>query len=191
MDGISFTTLIGSFVDKYDKDGIAEFTNLMLTWKGKIVTILLVVICSYTLYIKQADDSYISKSLYPVEAADYILEEVEKGNLDLDKMKIFNDYNYGSYLLFRGIPVFIDSRADLYSPEFNKDCNIFSDYLSISGIGMYYDDAFNNYGVTHVMSYKNSKLTMLMTKDENYKVLYKDDHFIFFERLNVKAENEE
>ena len=104
----------------------------MLTWKGKILTILLVVLCSYTLYSKKIDNDYISKSSYPVEAADYILSEVEKGNLDLSTMKMFNDYNYGSYLLFRGIPVFIDSRADLYSPEFNEDCNIFSDYLSIS-----------------------------------------------------------
>lgn len=191
MDGISFTALIGSFVDKYDKEGVAEFTNLMLTWKGKIVTILLVVICSFALYSKQFNDSYISKSLYPVEAADYILGEVENGNLDLDKMKIFNDYNYGSYLLLRGIPVFIDSRADLYSPEFNEDCNIFSDYLSIAGIGKYYDDAFNDYGVTHVMVYKNSKLNMLMSRDDNYNLLYSDDHFVFFERLNVETENEE
>ena len=57
---------------------------------------------------------------------------------------------------------------------------------------MYYEDGFNKYGVTHVMSYRNSKLTMLLTKDtDNYKMLYKDDHFVFFERLNVKTENEE
>lgn len=164
----------------------------MLTWKGKILTILLVVLCSYTLYARKIDDDYISKSSYPVEAADYILSEAEKGNLDLSTMKMFNDYNYGSYLLFRGIPVFIDSRADLYSPEFNKDCNIFSDYLSISGISMYYEDGFDKYGITHVMSYKNSKLTMLLAKDtDNYRVLHRDDHFVFFERLNVKTENEE
>lgn len=36
-------------------------------------------------------------------------------------MKIYNEYNYGSYLLFRGIPVFVDSRADLYTPQFNGE----------------------------------------------------------------------
>ena len=35
-------------------------------------------------------------------------------------MKIYNEYNYGSYLLFRGIPVFIDSRCDLYTKEYTK-----------------------------------------------------------------------
>lgn len=191
IGGISFTALVCSFVNKYDKEGIDEFTKLMVTWKGKIVTILLVVICSYMMYVKKIDDPYISSASYPVDAANYILEEAEKGNIDLNTMRLFNDYNYGSYLLYRGIPVFIDSRADLYSPEFNEECNIFSDYLSISGIGSYYEDGFDKYGITHVMSYENSKLAMLLSKDENYDKIYEDDYFVIFERLNVNTDNEE
>ena len=191
IGGISFTALVCSFVNKYDKEGIDEFTKLMVTWKGKIVTILLVVVCSYMMYVKKIDDPYISSASYPVDAANYILEEAEKGNIDLNTMRLFNDYNYGSYLLYRGIPVFIDSRADLYSPEFNEGCNIFSDYLSISGIGSYYEDGFDKYGITHVMSYENSKLAMLLSKDENYDKIYEDDYFVIFERLNVNTDNEE
>ncbi len=163
----------------------------MLTLRGQALTIFLVVICSFTMYNRQRDHKYISTKSYPVDAANYILEEAEKGHLDLSTMKMFNDYNYGSYLLFRGIPVFIDSRADLYSPEFNEGCNAFSDYLAISGITTFYDDKLDEYGITHVMSYKNSKLTLLLAKDENYKVLYQDDNFVFFERLNVKAKDGE
>lgn len=32
--------------------------------------------------------------------------------------RIFNDYNFGGYLIFRGIPVFVDSRVDLYGEAF-------------------------------------------------------------------------
>ncbi len=190
IGGISFTALMCDFVDKYDKEGIKEFTKLAVTWKGKIVTILLIVLCSYMLYIDKIDDPYINSASYPVAAADYILEEVEKGNLDLETMRLYNDYNYGSYLLFRGIPVFIDSRADLYSPEFNEGCNIFSDYLNISGIATYYEDAFDKYGITHIMSYANSKLTMLLSRDENYNKLYEDDYFVIYERLSVNVSDE-
>ena len=56
------------------------------------------------------DAKYVDESAYPVQACDYILE-----NIDLGKAKFYNEYNYGSYMIFRGIPVFIDSRADLYS----------------------------------------------------------------------------
>lgn len=191
IGGISFTTLICSFVDKYDKDGVKEFMKLMSTWKGKTLTLVLVIVCSASLYIKQRNNEYISSSSYPVEAANYILEESQKGNLDLQEMKLFNDYNYGSYLLFRDIPVFIDSRADLYSPEFNEGCNIFSDYLSLSGLSAYYETGFDKYGITHVMSYGNSKLNMMLSRDDNYKEIYRDDHFVIFERLNVNLENGE
>ncbi len=97
-------------------------------------------------------------------------------------MKLYNDYNYGSYLIYRGIPVFIDSRADLYSPEFNEGVDIFSDYMSISGLSTFYEDKFKEYGITHVMTYENSKLNMLLKRDENYNLLYSDDHFVFYER---------
>lgn len=183
IGGISFTKLLCDFADKYDKDGIEDFTKLVVTWKGYIIAIALTVICSFTMYHGKIDDKYINSSSYPVEAADYILSEVEKGNLDLSTMRLYNDYNYGSYLLFRGIPVFIDSRADLYSPEFNKGVKIFADYLDISGIATWYENKFEEYKITHVMTYSNSKLKMLLSRDENYKELYKDDHFILYERL--------
>ena len=138
------------------------------------------------MYYKKMDDDYINSSSYPVDAADYILSEVENRNLDLGTMRLYNDYNYGSYLLFRGIPVFIDSRADLYSPEFNEGVNIFKDYLDISGISVWYENKFEEYGITHAIMYSNSKLKMLLSKDENYKELYKDDHFIIYERLSNK-----
>jgi hypothetical protein len=32
--------------------------------------------------------------------------------------RIFNDYNFGGYLIFRGVPVFVDGRVDLYGDAF-------------------------------------------------------------------------
>ena len=107
-------------------------------------------------------------------------------------MRIFNEYNYGSYLLYRGIPVFIDSRADLYTPEFNgtKDeegeyegRDIFTDYINTTNISRYYENTFKEYDITHVLIRKNTKLNMLLSRDkEHYKELYSDDNFIFYER---------
>ena len=99
-------------------------------------------------------------------------------------MSIFNEYNYGSYLLFRGIPVFIDSRADLYTPEFNKDVNVFQDFINTSNINNYYENMFEKYDITHVLLYKNSKLNMFLSRDDNYMKLYSDDNFCFYERLS-------
>ena len=105
-------------------------------------------------------------------------------------MKIYNEYNYGSYMLFRGIPVFIDSRCDLYTPEFNKtddDPNgrdIFLDALNIASLYDNYETKFASYGVTHVLIAPNTKLAVELEKDSNYEVLYHDDdsHFVLFKK---------
>ena len=105
-------------------------------------------------------------------------------NLDVNNIKLFNDYNYGSYLMFKGIPNFIDSRADVYDPQFNKlDDDIFQDYIKTNGLRVYYEDTFEHYGITHVMTYAKSQLALYISKDENYKELYKDDNFVIYERL--------
>ncbi len=58
--------------------------------------------------------------------------------------------------------------------------------MDISSIGVYYEDKFKEYGITHVITYANSKLSMLISRDENYKQLYKDDYFVFYERLSAR-----
>ena len=122
---------------------------------------------------------YVDESTYPVQASEFILQ-----NVDLTTAKFYNEYNYGSYLLFKGIPVFIDSRADLYAPEFSgKEDDIFSDFIDTSSIGKFYGDTFEKYGITHVIAYKNSKMNMIITKTdmEHYKELYQDDYFVVYE----------
>ena len=113
-----------------------------------------------------------------------------KENLDIENIKLFNEYNYGSYLLYQDIPVFIDSRADLYAPEFNgkKDengklvgKNIFDDFINISSITTYYQTKFDEYGITHVILQRNTKLNMLLSHDENYNQIYLDENFVIYE----------
>ena len=151
---------------------------------GACVIILTFALVSIDMLKDIIDDPYVDSSTYPVSASDWIIE-----NLDYKNIKLYNEYNYGSYLLFRGIPVFIDSRADLYAPEFNgnpkkniQGRDIFSDALNIAGIAYNYKDAFETYGVTHVISYSDSKLVMLLSDDSDYKKIYDDDRFTIFER---------
>ena len=189
VGGFIFQKMAGSFIQKYDKDGCDAVSTAMTTIVGKILTILLIVLISFYFYRGKIKAKIIDESSYPVAACDYIIE-----NLDLSKIKLFNEYNYGSYLLYRGIPVFIDSRADLYAPEFNgtKDENgkyngrdIFSDYINTSNISTYYDDKFKQYEITHVILKKNTKLNMLIMRDVKYKEIYSDKNFVIYERLEV------
>lgn len=194
---VSLFVLVGSFVfakllvaliDKYDKGGTEQAIKAITSVWGKVITILLTILVCFSMYRGKINSPIVSTSSYPVAACDYILE-----NVDIENMRIFNEYNYGSYLLYRGIPVFIDSRADLYTPEFNGSRNengeyegndIFSDYINTTNISTYYENTFNKYDITHVLIRKNSKLNMFLSRDnEHYKKLYSDDNFVFYVRV--------
>lgn len=189
VGGFIFAKLIVALIDKYDKGGTEQAINAITTIWGKIITILLGILVSFMLYKGKIYNPIVNQSSYPVKACDYILE-----NLDISNMRLFNEYNYGSYLLFRGIPVFIDSRADLYTPEFNGTKNedgeyegrdIFSDYINISNISTYYENKFDKYDITHVLIKDNTKLNMFLSRDkEHYKELYSDDNFVLYERID-------
>lgn len=189
--GPILASLIGAMVEKYDKETFKKIERFVTGWFGSIVVVCLFIILSTNIIKQHIHSDYIDDSSYPVDASDWILS-----NLDVNNMKLYNEYNYGSYLLFRGIPVFIDSRCDLYSPEFNEDKqnniegrDIFSDALNIPAISVNYESKFNEYGVTHVMLYSNAKLAMILEDDSNYKTIYDEGNFKIFERLSAKESN--
>ncbi len=186
--GMVVGEMLTNLIDMYDKQGTEDFMKYSTSIVGEIVAIAIVLMISLNLYTKNSRASYISTSTYPVDAVNWIKE-----NLDYKNIKLFNDYNYGSYILLNDVPVFIDSRCDLYTPEFNGTYNkengkyegqdIFTDFINVSSITTYYDTKFETYGVTHIICKVNSKLKMLLSRDEKYKELYSDSNFIIYERL--------
>lgn len=122
----------------------------------------------------QEKRNFVDQKKYPVLASTYIVN-----NLDYKNIRIYNGYDFGSYLLYRGIPVFIDSRADLYLEEFNKDSLVFKDYMN-----MFYNinELFEKYEFHYVLVSNNDKLNKVLMKDK-YKVIYGDSNFTLYEVL--------
>ena len=89
----------------------------------------------------------------------------------------------------------------MYTPEFNGTYNkekkkfegkdIFSEALNVSSLSTYYENVFKKYDVSHVITKANSKLNMLLSRDNNYELLYKDDNFKIYKRNTPKEENED
>lgn len=184
-----FVKLVVQMINKYDNETYKKIQNFMTGILGQAISVILILCISLLMLKPKMNDKFVDENSYPVKACDFILE-----NLDVDNIKLYNEYNYGSYLIYRGIPVFVDSRADLYSPEFNGTKNeekkyegrdIFSDFLNISNIGTFYESKFREYGITHVMMGKNTKLNLLISREDNYKLLYQDNNFVIYERLNA------
>lgn len=144
--------------------------------KSVYITFLLIATIAFGLdFYLELKVPYINKKLYPVEMTEYI-----KDNIDVSNMRLFNGYDFGSYLLFNDIPVFVDSRSDLYMPEFNKDNSQFID--AMKAIPEYKVVLFK-YDFTHLLINRDSNLNKILENLDEYQVIKKDDYFVLYERV--------
>ena len=165
------------------KQKLKTIPQKLLTIKGMIYITLIIIIFALLGFRNIVVQDYVDKTDYPIEAAEWIKE-----NLNLEEIRLFNDFNYGSYLLFQGIPVFIDGRADVYDPKFNgKEDDSFLAYMLSTSGQVWYEDVFYNYDISHIITYTSSNINKLIERNENYEMLYKDNYFAIY-KIHSKEE---
>lgn len=174
ISSIAVIRLVSRVYDKYE-------LGLDSRWIRYILYISLTIILS-TLYLKHflftQRYSFVPKDLYPVDVANYILEKT-----DYENMRIFNSFNYGSYLEFKGIKSFIDSRSEVYTEEFNPGCTVLEDWLKVNNDSSKYKEVFDKYNITHAIVGNEMELYTNLEKDSNYNLIYTDENFSLFEKV--------
>lgn len=171
--------LITSFILKYDDKGIKELERVCTKPIIMVILTIIIAVISAIIYKNKMNDEYVLEKDYPVQASIWINE-----NLDVSTMKLFNEYNYGSYLLFNDIPVFIDSRADLYAPEFNGKKDIFTDFINLNSLNCNIQEKLDEYGFTHIILKEDAKLNIYFKlKTDTYKNIYSDENFVIYEKI--------
>jgi hypothetical protein len=109
--------------------------------------------------------------IFPVEAVQWMaIHPVAR--------EIFNDYNWGGYLIWhlRDIPVFIDGRTDLYKE------NILADYLTIQGGFENWHSLLEQYGVNSIFTATGSPLAEKLQSDPGWVQAYYDNRAVIFLR---------
>ena len=183
MCSVILNRLVYSWIVNQVKDFDNKILDFIMNGFGVfMLSSVIIMFCMY--FIKpKLNQTYIDEDTYPVKMSDWILEYFEKEQIDLSEVRLFNEYNYGSYLLYRGIPVFIDSRCDLYAPEYNPGVSIFDDFISTSNLNDWFETRLAKYNLTHMILYKDSKINMIIEYGnlDGYKLLKQDDNFVFYE----------
>ena len=98
ISSICFIRIFTDFINVYDFKITKLFKNLFL-----IFGICFIIVNSTILLLQNITKEYIGD--YPVEAVEYIHK-----NINIDQMKIFNHFNFGSYLELKGIKAFVYRR---------------------------------------------------------------------------------
>jgi len=108
---------------------------------------------------------------YPVAALTHL-------NLIPSGARVLNDYDWGGYLIWnaRRLPVFVDSRVDIF--EYG---GIFADYLDIMGLKNSLE-LLRKHDIRYVLFAREKPLTYLLRNSAGWKVLYEDNVAVLFER---------
>lgn len=170
--------LISMVINNDFKEKIISIFEKILKPKAVVFGVMIAIIIALCGYKNLANQNYVDTKAYPVAAVKWMKE-----NLDVKYIRLFNDFNYGSYLLFQDIPVFIDGRADAYDPEFNKDIgDVYIDYMTATSAQVWYGNILSKYKITHVITNKNSILDTQLQRDTVYKMIYDDGNFAIYAR---------
>ena len=183
IGSVILNRMLYGWMEKYIKDVDEKMIKIFSTGFGTVLLSACIISLSAYFIIPKANNPYIDEKTYPVEMSEFILQYFQDNNINIDEVRLYNEYNYGSYLLYKGIPVFIDSRCDLYAPEYNGGQDIFMDFIESSNLSIWFEDIFKKYEITHVILYRNSKINMIIEEAqlEGYKLLNEDKYFVFYE----------
>lgn len=114
--------------------------------------------------------------VFPVAAVDYLIDS------GLADQPGWNSYNWGGYLIWRGIPVFVDGRADVYYDEFLLY------YLQTFQAQPGWEIPLNDYSVGWVLTETGNPLATVLTLSPAWESAYSDGQADIFVRVNEYGE---
>lgn len=100
---------------------------------------------------------------FPVAAVDFLEAS------GLDTARGYNTYGWGGYLIWRGIPVFVDGRADVYGDDF-----LFF-YQRAAQLRSDWREPLERYAVDYVLVGRHSALATMLAEVQGWEEAYADD----------------
>ena len=120
---------------------------------------------------------YIDQQRYPVDAVDYIEE-----NIDLSAFRVINGFDYGAYLAYRHVPSFMDSRSEVFEKYYNG-VTILEEFerAFINNDAQCLDDMVEKYHANYILIEKADAEQLLLDLNMRYQTVYKDDYFTLYQ----------
>jgi hypothetical protein len=125
------------------------------------VLLALVAVAAWSL-AKLGDNEEAVAGRYPEAAVDYLVES------GLDDQPGYNSYNWGGYLIWRGLPVYVDGRADVCGDEFLHY------YRRTFDLTSRWQQPLDEYQVVYVLIERHSPLSNLLTASDRWELAYDD-----------------
>ena len=96
------------------------------------------------------------------------------------KIKLYTDFNDGSYYEYHGYKCYIDSRAEVFIKNINRKEDIFHEYYLLFTEKIDYDNFINKYNFDYMVVNKESSLYKYLSNVDVYKIVMKsEDRYLF------------
>ena len=152
-----------------------RFANLSTPNRWYVAPLITVIVAFGYFAYNQSNNKtsfQFNPQVFPVQAVDWIESNQIEG-------RMFNDFNWGGYLLYRLWPqhqVFLDSQSDFYGEPLMRE------YESISIARGNWKDLFVKYQIMWAIIPFNSPLAKALATDSDWKSVYQDSVAIIFIR---------
>jgi len=111
------------------------------------------------------------ESIAPNAAINFVKREGITGN-------VFNDYDFGGYLIFSGIPTFVDGRASLFGDTF---LHKYSDAVNLGNL----EDSFkllDDYKINWIILKPTQPLSRALPQSAEWREVFSDKYSVVFVR---------
>lgn len=148
------------YKDKIPNIDIEKYIPISI--KCFIIVIFLIITSLFLIFSK--------KDFYPIskEPIDYLAE-----NFNTKTMKLYINFNDGSYAVYKEIKVNIDPRAEVYLKKNNHKSDIYKEYRDLKSNNINYKEYLDKYKFTHLLVKKNDPLYEKLKKDSYNYILIK------------------
>ena len=150
------------WAERPSQDEATDLPAFLVGVNWLLVAVALVAVMAWTTNVILDNETAVSER-YPVTAVDFLEAE------GLADAPGYNSYNWGGYLIWRGLPVFVDGRADVYGDEF-----LFY-YLQTFEVRANWRQPLDDHQVVYVLIEPGSPLTAVLTLDDEWQTIYQDE----------------
>lgn len=111
-------------------------------------------------------------SSLPSAAMDYLDQYTQDQGIEKGSLKIYNSFNSGGYLEWRGYKVFMDPRPELWEPSITGvDRHYYQEFVDFAHGTIYSSDVVSEYDFDFLIVGSGSDLATYLRKSDNYETV--------------------
>jgi hypothetical protein len=169
-NGVVATILLAPLFGRWYGQDVARWSSRARWVVGILLAVVLAVMLGLRIRSDQALDFRLDHEHLPVEAVEFMQRHQLEG-------PIFNDYNFGGYLLWKAwpeYPVFIDGRTEVYKGR------VLEEYLAVSRAAAGWEDIVERYGVTFFLVRPEREISKVLLEHADWDLVYFDYNSVIY-----------